>query len=193
MNEIKRHSGSRSVARGAGVADGGPSPGAAGPAASADPDDALDDIDRRLLEQLQTDASLTNQALAEVVGVSPATALRRVRRLTESGVIERQVALLAPRFANAGLSALSEVSLDRQGAELLDAFEARALAEPAVQQCYRVSPGPDFVLVAWVPDMAAWAALVQRLFTQDANVRNVKTFFSVKRAKFDPRIAPLPR
>ncbi|MET0383586.1 MAG: Lrp/AsnC family transcriptional regulator [Burkholderiaceae bacterium] len=152
-------------------------------------EDPLDDADRRLLALLQTDASQTNQALAEAAGVSPATALRRVRRLVESGVIERQVALLAPRFANAGLSTVTEVSLDRQGAEHLDAFEARAVAEAAVQQCWRVSPGPDFVLVAWVPDMAAWNALVQRLFTQDANVRNVKTYFSVKRAKFDPRIA----
>ena len=149
----------------------------------------LDDIDRRLLDLLQTDATRTNQALAAVAGVSPATALRRVRRLTESGVIERQVALLAPRFADEGLTAITEVSLDRQGAELLQAFEARALDEAAVQQCYRVSPGPDFVLVAWVPDMNAWGALVQRLFTQDANVRNVKTYFSVKRAKFEPRIA----
>ena len=152
----------------------------------------MDDIDRRLLDLLQADASQTNQALAEAAGVSSATALRRVRKLTESGVIERQVALLAPRFANAGLSAVAEVSLDRQGAEHLDAFEARAVAEAAVQQCYRVSPGPDFVLIAWVPDMAAWSALVQRLFTQDANVRNVKSYFSVKRAKFDPRVMPIP-
>jgi DNA-binding Lrp family transcriptional regulator len=151
-------------------------------------DEALDAIDRRLLDLLQDDASRTNQALAEAAGVSPATALRRVRRLVGSGVIERQVALLAPRFADAGLSAIAEVVLDRQGAELLDAFEARAVAEPAIQQCYRVSPGPDFVLVAWVPDMASWSALVQRLFTQDANVRNVKTYFSVRRAKFDPRV-----
>jgi DNA-binding Lrp family transcriptional regulator len=151
-------------------------------------DEALDAIDRRLLDLLQDDASRTNQALAEAAGVSPATALRRVRRLVASGVIERQVALLAPRFADAGLSAIAEVVLDRQGAELLDAFEARAVAEPAIQQCYRVSPGPDFVLVAWVPDMASWSALVQRLFTQDANVRNVKTYFSVRRAKFDPRV-----
>lgn len=151
--------------------------------------DGIDDIDRRLLAILQVDASRTNQALAEAAGVSPATALRRVRRLVATGVIERQVALLAPRFANAGLSAVTEVSLDRQGAEHLDAFEASAVAEGAVQQCYRVAPGPDFVLVAWVPDMAAWSALVQRLFTQDANVRNVKTYFSVKRAKFDPRVA----
>ncbi len=151
--------------------------------------EALDDIDRRLLDLLQADATRTNQALAEAAGVSPATALRRVRRLTESGVIERQVALLAPRLFDQGLTAIAEVSLDRQGAELLQAFESRALAEPAVQQCYRVSPGPDFVLVAWVPDMNAWGLLVQRLFTQDANVRNVKTYFSVKRAKFEPRIA----
>jgi len=149
----------------------------------------LDDIDRRLLDLLQADAARTNQALAAVAGVSPAPAQRRVRRLTESGVIERQVALLAPRFADEGLTAITEVSLDRQGAELLQAFEARALDEAAVQQCYRVSPGPDFVLVAWVPDMNAWGVLVQRLFTQDANVRNVKTYFSVKRAKFEPRIA----
>ena len=152
-------------------------------------EEELDDVDRRLLDLLQHDATRTNQALAEAAGVSPATALRRVRRLTESGVIERQVALLAPRLFDEGLTALAEVSLDRQGAELLQAFETRALAEVAVQQCYRVSPGPDFVLVAWVPDMNAWGALVQRLFTQDANVRNVKTFFSVRRAKFEPRIA----
>jgi len=153
----------------------------------------LDDIDRRLLELLQSDATRTNQALAEAAGVSPATALRRVRHLTESGVIERQVALLAPRLSDEGLTGIAEVSLDRQGAELLQAFEARALAEGSVQQCYRVSPGPDFVLVAWVPDMNAWGALVQRLFTQDANVRNVKTYFSVKRAKFEPRISLAPR
>jgi DNA-binding Lrp family transcriptional regulator len=152
-----------------------------------------DDIDRRLLDLLQDDASRTNQALAEAAGVSPATALRRVRRLTETGVIERQVAVLAPRLFDEGLTAITEVSLDRQGAELLDAFEARATAEPGVQQCYRVSPGPDFVLVAWVRDMAEWGALVQRLFTQDANVRNVKTYFSVRRAKFEPRIALAPR
>src|ERR1700745_3757382 len=95
-----------------------------------------DDIDRRLLELLQSDATRTNQALAEAAGVSPATALRRVRRLTESGVIERQRAPLAPRLSDEGLTGIAEVSLDRQGAELLQAFETRALAEGAVQQCY---------------------------------------------------------
>ncbi len=149
----------------------------------------LDATDLRLLELLQTDASLSNQALAVRALTSPATALRRVRHLQETGVIARRVALLDPDRLNAGLTALVEITLDRQGAEHLDAFEARAVADTAVQQCWRVSPGPDFILVLQVADMATYHALVQRLFTQDANVRNVKAFFSVKRAKFDTRLS----
>ena len=148
----------------------------------------LDVIDWRLLAELQRDASMSNQALAAKVHVSPATCLRRVRRLTEQGVIERRVALLSPDRLAVTLTAIAEVSLDAQGAEHLAAFEARALAEAAVQQCYRVTPGPDFVLVLQVADMPAWHALVQRLFTQDANVRNVKSYFAVHRAKFEPAI-----
>lgn len=149
---------------------------------------ALDGVDWRLLDLLQTDASLTNHALAEAAHVSPATALRRVKRLRELGVIERFTALLSPRFAGRGLTAICEITLDRQGDELQAAFEERAVADPAVQQCWRVSPGPDFVLIAWGHDMPAFHAFTQRLFTQDANVRNVKTFFALKRAKFEPRV-----
>jgi Lrp/AsnC family transcriptional regulator, leucine-responsive regulatory protein len=151
----------------------------------------LDATDLRILETLQRNASLTNQALAAVVHTSAATCLRRVKRLEETGVIERRVALLSPKRLGAGLTAIVEVTLDRQGAEHLAAFEARAVAEMPVQICHRVSPGPDFVLVVQLPDMEAYHAFVQRLFTQDANVRNVKTFFSVHRAKFEPAI-PLP-
>jgi DNA-binding Lrp family transcriptional regulator len=151
----------------------------------------LDTTDLRILDILQRDASMSNQDLAAAVHTSPATCLRRVRRLLDAGVIERRVAILSPDRLGAGLGAIAEVTLDRQGAEHLAAFEARAVAEPDVRQCHRVSPGPDFVLVVQVADMAAWGALVERLFTQDANVRNVKTFFSVRRAKFDTGL-PLP-
>jgi DNA-binding Lrp family transcriptional regulator len=151
----------------------------------------LDATDLRLLDLLQTDASLSNQDLAEQAHTSPATALRRVRRLMDAGVIERRVALLSPAALGDGLAAIVEITLDRQGAEHLEAFEQRAVNDAAVQQCWRVSPGPDFVLVVQVADMPAYHALVQRLFTQDANVRNVKAYFSVKRAKFDTRV-PLP-
>ena len=149
----------------------------------------LDATDLRLLDQLQQDASLSNQDLAQQVHVSPATCLRRVKRLVQLGVIERRVALLSPDKLGAGLSAIIEVTLDRQGAEHLDAFEAKVQGERAIQQCWRVSPGPDFVLVAQVADMAAYHALTKTLLTQDANVRNVKAFFSIHRAKFDPRLA----
>ena len=149
----------------------------------------LDATDLRILEQLQVDASLTNQELAMQVHTSTATCLRRVKRLTQLGVIERTVAVLSPQRTGGGLTAITEVSLDRQGAEHVEAFESRAVALHEVQQCYRVSPGPDLVLVLWVADMVAYNDLVRRLFTQDANVRNVKTYFSVHRAKFDTAIA----
>ena len=153
----------------------------------------LDATDLRLLDLLQQDASLSNQDLAAAAHVSPATALRRVRRLVETGVIERRVALLSHERLGHGLSAIVEITLDRQGAEHLASFEQRALVDAAVQQCYRVSPGPDFVLVVWACDMAAYQALVERLFTQDANVRQVKAYFSVRRAKFAPAIGlPAP-
>ena len=59
-------------------------------------------------------------------------------------------------------------------------------------QCWRVAPGPDFVLILRVPDMPAYQVLAERLFTQDANVRNVKAFFATRRAKFGTAI-PLDR
>jgi DNA-binding Lrp family transcriptional regulator len=149
----------------------------------------FDATDLRILDQLQRDAALTNQALAAIVHTSPATCLRRVKRLVDAGVIERQVALLSPQRLGAGLTAIVEVTLDRQGAEHLQAFESRAVADAEVRQCYRVTPGPDFLLMLQVADMPAYHALVQRLFTQDANVRNVKAFFSVHRAKFEPGLA----
>jgi DNA-binding Lrp family transcriptional regulator len=152
----------------------------------------LDPTDLRILDRLQTDATQTNQELAATVHTSPATCLRRVKRLVETGVIERRVAILSPHKVGSGLTAIAEVSLDRQGAEHLDAFEARAVAEAEVRQCYRVAPGPDLILVLQLADMAAYNGLVQRLFTQDANVRNVKTYFSVSRAKFETRVPLRP-
>ncbi len=152
----------------------------------------LDAVDRRILDAVQRDAALSNQELAAAVSTSAATCLRRVKRLLEAGVIERRIAILAPDRATsglrAGLTAIIEVTLDRQSAELQAAFEERAVAEVEVQQCYRVTPGPDFVLIAYVPDADGYHALAQRLFTADANVRNVRTFFSVRRGKFEPRV-----
>jgi DNA-binding Lrp family transcriptional regulator len=157
----------------------------------------IDATDLKLLDSLQSDSSLSNQALAARVHVSPPTCLRRVKRLRDAGLIEREIALLSPDKLAAllghGLTALVEITLDRQGAEFLQTFETRVVADDAVQQCYRVSPGPDFMLVVQVADMPQYLALAQRLFTGDANVRNVKAFFSVKRAKFAPGLLLNPQ
>src|SRR5215207_4066354 len=107
----------------------------------------LDALDLKLLDVLQTDAALTNHALAARVHTSPATCLRRVSRLLATGVVEKRVAILSAERLGHGLSAFVEVSLDAQGADALAAFERRAVVEPAVQQCHRVSPGPDFMLL----------------------------------------------
>ena len=152
----------------------------------------LDAIDLALLDKLQEDASLSNQELAARVHESPPTCLRRVKRLLDAGLVERRVAILdtarlGPLLGH-GLQAIVEITLDRQGDEAQQAFEARVVRDDAVQQCYRVSPGPDFVLVVHAADMPGYLALAQRLFTGDANVRNVKAFFSLKRAKFQPRV-----
>jgi len=154
---------------------------------------SLDAVDLKLLALLQADASLSNLALADKLGISAPTCLRRTKRLQQEGWIEKQVAILSAdklgQFSGHGVTALIEVSLDKQGEELLQAFETRAVKEVAVQQCWRVSPGPDFMLVINVSDMPAYLAFTQRLLTQDANVRNVKAFFSVKRAKFGTEIS----
>jgi DNA-binding Lrp family transcriptional regulator len=153
---------------------------------------SMDSIDIKLLDLLQTDASQSNQSLAEKVHISPPTCLRRIKALRDSGLIERQITILntdkLAAIQGYGLTALVEITLDRQGSEHLEVFEERVIQDSAVQQCYRVSPGPDFCLVVYCADMPAYLALADRLFTQDANVRNVKAFFSTKRSKFQLKI-----
>lgn len=149
----------------------------------------LDELDRRILNALQVDASQTNYDLAQAVHASPPTCLRRVKRLVDAGVIEKQVAIVAPASVGARLTAIVEITLDNQAVERLTEFELLVAAESAVLQCYRVSPGPDFVLIVQVADMPAYNALAHRLFASHANVRNVKSFFSIHRSKFETRIA----
>ena len=148
----------------------------------------LDELDRRILNTLQLDASHTNAELAELVHVSQPTCLRRVKQLTANGVIERQVAIVSPDKVGARLTAIVEITLDVQAADRMEEFEAVVATDPAVLQCYRVAPGPDFVLVVQVTDMPAYHALAHRLFTTHQNVRNVKAYFSTFRSKFETRI-----
>lgn len=151
----------------------------------------LDELDLRILEQLQNDASISNQELALRVHASPPTCLRRVRRLSEQGVIRRQVALLDPKQLGPSLTAIVEITLDRQGEEYLQQFERLMAPEAAVTQCYRVSTGVDFIVILQVSDMTAYHKLAHALFTSQANIRNIRSFFSIHQAKLETRV-PLP-
>lgn len=122
---------------------------------------------------------------------SPPTCLRRVRRLSEQGVIRRQVALLDPKQLGPSLTAIVEITLDRQGEEYLQQFERLMAPEAAVTQCYRVSTGVDFIVILQVSDMTAYHKLAHALFTSQANIRNIRSFFSIHQAKFETRV-PLP-
>lgn len=157
---------------------------------------SLDHTDLQLLQQLQRDASRSNQALAQELRISAPTCLRRVKRLQELGLIEKQIAIVNPeRLASTlghGLQAIVEVTLDRQDSTSMLLFEQKAVASSAVQQCWRVSPGPDFVLVVATRDMPDYLALSEKLFARDANVRNVKSFFALKRAKFSAELPVEP-
>ncbi len=152
---------------------------------------SFDELDLRILTALQCDSGLTNQALAERVFASPATTLRRVRALTDSGVIERNVAILSPEKIRDVLIAITEITLSDQHAEAFDAFEKLAIIAPEIQQCYRTAPSVDFTLVLALTGMTQYNALVQRVFSAANNVRNVRTRFATKRGKFATAL-PLP-
>lgn len=99
----------------------------------------MDRLDLRILDRLQRDASLTNQALAERVGLSPSACLKRVRRLKARGIIQREVAILAPEAFGASLHMVVEVTMARDDKPLYRDFVRRVEAAPEVTQCYQVT------------------------------------------------------
>lgn len=145
----------------------------------------LDSLDIKLLDLLQKDASLTYQELASLTHTSTPTCQRRVSKLRLTGVIKRIVAQLDQSIVGVPLTAILEVTLLTQNAEALDSFESLVSEIDAVQQCYRVSTGPDFVLVIAVTDMSRYHEFVHRYLTANNLVRNIRTFFSIHRSKFE--------
>ncbi len=143
----------------------------------------FDDLDLRILDALQRDASGTNEALAQRVFSSQATVLRRVRTLRESGVIEAIRATLSPTHFSGILTAICEVSLDQQNAEAFTTFELLIRSEASITQCYQTAPAADYTLVLTLQSMEDYNDLVQRVFTAAHNVRNVRTRFATKRVK----------
>jgi DNA-binding Lrp family transcriptional regulator len=145
--------------------------------------DEMDQIDRKLLDLLQQDASRTNANLAEEVGLSPSSCLRRIRRLKSTGVIERVVAILNPAKAGKGLRAIVTVELERHGEQHTRRFLDLATRERAVIQAYSVSGETDAVLMLRLADMDEFDALCERLFRDRTNVARYYTMFVIRTAK----------
>ncbi|GAA0594516.1 Lrp/AsnC family transcriptional regulator [Caenispirillum bisanense] len=151
---------------------------------------ALDRIDRRILRHLQQDADITNAALAEAVGLSPSTCLRRVQKLKDQGVIRRTVAVIDPAAVGRGQTAVVSVQLTHHGSPQRQDFIARLRREPAVMQAWGVTGEPDVILILQLGAMTEYQGVIERLFAHDPLVERFYTYVAVATYK-DVSAVPL--
>ena len=141
----------------------------------------LDRIDRKLLELLQRDATLSNLDLAETVGLSPTPCARRVKRLQESGLIERQVVVLNRSRIGLKLTAFIGITMDRHTPERFEHFEAEVRQYPEVLECAVVTgQAADYLLQAVVPDMEYYEKFLLGKLTRIAGVSGVHSSFVLR-------------
>ncbi len=145
---------------------------------------ALDDLDRRLLRELQRDNRLSMAELADRVNSSAPTCLRRVKRLRDEGVIVGDVCLIDPAAIGRRMTMIAEVTVERERPDLIDLFKQSVLDCEQVSACYYVTGDVDFVLILHVTDMEEYEMLIERLFHSNNNVKQFKTLTSIRRVKF---------
>jgi len=148
----------------------------------------MDRIDRKLLNLMQRDASRTNVDMAEEVGLSPSSCLRRMQRLRKSGVIDRTVAILNAAKAGRGIKALVAVELKLHGEQHMRRFLAKATVEEAVSHAYAVTGETDVMLMLRLHDMEEFEALCDRLFRDETNVARFVTMMIIRTAKEETAI-----
>lgn len=142
----------------------------------------MDKYDRRILDELQTDGRLTNQDLAERIGLSPSPCLRRVRALEESGVIAGYRAHLDPARLGLSLTVLLSISMDRHTPERFAAFDAAVATMPEVLECLLITGrDADYQLKVVVRDMAHYQELLLERITRIEGVSGVHSSFVLRR------------
>ena len=142
----------------------------------------LDNYDRRILEELQQDGRITNQELADRIGLSPSPCLRRVRALEEAGIIAGYRALLDARQLGLNLMALLSISMDRHTPERFEHFEAAVLEMPEVLECLLITGREaDYQLKVIVRDMDHYQDLLLRRITRIEGVSGVHSSFVLRR------------
>lgn len=140
---------------------------------------ALDDVDRRILVQLQRDATLPIAELAERAGVSASPCWRRVQRLTEAGVIRARVALLDPARVNAAVNVFVAIRTNQHKAEWTEAFRSCVLDMPEVVGFYRMAGQVDYMLHVVVPGIDAYDAVYKRLIAR-IDLYDVSASFAIE-------------
>ncbi|MEO1077018.1 MAG: Lrp/AsnC family transcriptional regulator [Bacteroidota bacterium] len=146
----------------------------------------LDPLDRALLGEIQADNQQTHAQLGAKVGLSASSVRRRLTALRARGVIEAEVAILAPETV--GVQAVVLVTFGEESVEGDDAFRERMRAAPEVQQCYSVAGDVDYVLVVHAPDLASYEAWGKRVLMADPTIRRYDTHLVWSRVKFSTAI-----
>lgn len=151
----------------------------------------LDRFDQRILAALQRDGGLSNQQLAEEVGLSASPCSRRVQKLEEAGIIRARTALLEPRALGLDMTALIQISMDRHTPERLENFERTVAGYEEVQWCYLITgQAADYVLKVMVPDMERYQQFLLNKITRIEGVSGVQSSF-VMRKVVDSTAVPL--
>lgn len=148
---------------------------------------SLDDIDLKILSEIQADGRITNVELARRVGISPPPCLRRVRTLEEEGYILGYRGLLNPASLGFDVTVFASVHLSSQADADLRAFEEFVRQEPLVRGCWMLSGDVDFILKCVAPDMVTFQNFVAHL-TAAPHVRNVRTSLVLHNSKNAPDV-----
>lgn len=144
----------------------------------------LDQIDFALLAELQADANIQNQTLADRVNLSASACLKRVRRLREEGAIQKQVALLDPIKVGWPVLVISRVSLRSTTREATQAFERKVRALPEVLQCHCVAGETDFVLVICARSLPEYQAFAQQQLGEALDLKSYSSDIVLSTSKF---------
>lgn len=150
--------------------------------------DALDKIDLRILNALQTDGRISNLKLAETVALSPTAVLARTQRLLREGFILGFEARLNPAKLGRGLTVFVEVLLERTTPLVFDQFKAAAQARPEILECHMVAGGFDYLLKTRVRDMAAYREFAGNALWQLPGVRETRTYAVMEEVKETTRL-----
>lgn len=148
----------------------------------------IDKTDKKILDILQNDAYITNVELASRVGISPPAMLERVKRLEESSVIKRYVALVDGQKVGKGTTALVSVSLTAHQLSSIDTFTAAIEKLDEVLECHHIAGDHDFLLKVCVKDIQSYEKFILEKLTKIKGVNRINTTFILSSVKYSTKI-----